>query len=68
MRVFATAWCFPIPTDAGGGAFVWLFPACGTNNARGTWFCVLILKRFFQTIVTSTTTFTIKLSFVAGLA
>ena len=44
LRVFATAWGFPIQTDTGRGTFVGLLPSCGTSNARCTG--TLILKCF----------------------
>ena len=44
LRVFATAWGFPIQTDAGRGTFVGLMPPCRTSNARCTG--TLSLKRF----------------------
>ena len=66
--VFATCRGFPIETEAGGGTLVWLLPSCGASNARRTWFCILILKRVFQAILTCTTVVVVKLAFVAGLA
>ena len=64
--VFATCRGFPIETEAGGGTLVWLLPSCGASNARCTG--TLILKRFCQTIATSTAVVVVKLAFVAGLA
>ena len=66
FRAFATFHGFPIETEASGGTLVWLLPSCGTSNARCTG--TLILKRFFQTIATSTAVVIVKLAFVAGLA
>ena len=64
-HVIATGRGFPIEAGAGGGAGGGLFPPCWAIFARraGT----LILKRFFEATLTSTTVVVVKLSHVAGL-